>query len=56
MHIFNTHLSLSHIARQRSVQEIWSQIQSIDKEEPVFFMGDLNAEGHNDEIRFGLSS
>ncbi|ELT98262.1 hypothetical protein CAPTEDRAFT_220334 [Capitella teleta] len=52
VHLLNTHLSLSHLARQNSVIEIWRKISSINSNEPVFLMGDFNAEGHNTEIKF----
>ena len=46
----STHLSLSHVARQRSVLELWQHVSAITS--PVILTGDFNAEAHNDEIRY----
>ena len=42
MHILNTHLSLSHEAREQSVIQIWQYVKQLHG--PVVFLGDLNAE------------
>ena len=49
IHLFNTHLSLSHVARQRTVKEIWRHMNQFSG--PAFLMGDFNAEAHNKEVR-----
>ncbi|KAK2143505.1 hypothetical protein LSH36_837g01037 [Paralvinella palmiformis] len=50
IHVLTTHLSLSHEARLLSVTEISDYISSLAG--PVFLSGDMNAEAHNDEVRF----
>lgn len=52
LHILNTHLSLSHEAREESVIEIWQYIKELQG--PVIFMGDLNAEPEERAIQFVL--
>ncbi len=50
IHVYNTHLSLSHLARATSVKQIWKYIEH-QPNMPAFLMGDFNAEAHNDEIK-----
>jgi endonuclease/exonuclease/phosphatase family metal-dependent hydrolase len=50
IHVFNTHLPLSEVARNRNVLEIWAFIQTYPK--PWILMGDLNAEPHSKAMRF----
>ncbi|XP_033757442.1 uncharacterized protein LOC117339844 [Pecten maximus] len=49
-HILNTHLSLSHEAREKAVVEIWRYVRQLQG--PVIFMGDLNAEPDERAIKF----
>ncbi|KAJ8316831.1 hypothetical protein KUTeg_004735 [Tegillarca granosa] len=50
INILNTHFSLSHEAREKSVVQIWRYIQKLTG--PVIFLGDLNAEPQEKAIRF----
>ncbi|XP_060072528.1 uncharacterized protein LOC132552378 [Ylistrum balloti] len=50
INILNTHLSLSHEAREKSVVAIWQYAEKLQG--PVIFMGDLNAEPDEPAIRF----
>ncbi|XP_002739715.1 uncharacterized protein LOC100369100 [Saccoglossus kowalevskii] len=50
IHVFNTHLSLSEDARDRTVVEIWEFMQKFTG--PALLMGDLNAEPHEKSIKF----
>ncbi|ESO95144.1 hypothetical protein LOTGIDRAFT_232223 [Lottia gigantea] len=50
VHVFNTHLSLSHEARERSVKQIWSYINTFTG--PKILLGDFNAEPQEKSIRY----
>ena len=50
IHVLSTHLSLSHEARLLSVVEISDYISRLQG--PVFLTGDMNAEAHNEEVRY----
>ncbi|XP_069139671.1 uncharacterized protein [Argopecten irradians] len=50
INVLNTHLSLSHEAREKAVIEIWRYVQQLQG--PVVFMGDLNAEPDERAIKF----
>ncbi|GFS06061.1 endonuclease/exonuclease/phosphatase [Elysia marginata] len=51
IHVFNTHLSLSHEAREESVAQIIEFIREIGEDEPALLMGDLNATPDEKAIR-----
>ena len=50
VHVFNTHLSLSHKARATSVLQAWGSMNTFSG--PAFLMGDFNAEAHNVEVQY----
>ncbi|XP_067656654.1 uncharacterized protein [Haliotis asinina] len=50
VHIFNTHLSLSHEAREQSVREMWNYMGKF--EGAAILTGDLNAEPQENAIRY----
>ncbi|XP_059176562.1 uncharacterized protein LOC131956157 [Physella acuta] len=50
LHIFNTHFSLSHEAREESVAQILQYMKRYE-DEPAIFMGDLNATPEEKAIR-----
>ncbi|XP_052225527.1 uncharacterized protein LOC127841050 isoform X2 [Dreissena polymorpha] len=50
VHVFTTHLSLSHEAREKSVEQIWSIVKA--KQGPAIVMGDFNAKPHEKAMRF----
>ncbi|XP_071090459.1 uncharacterized protein [Haliotis cracherodii] len=50
VHIFNTHLSLSHEAREQSVMEMWNYMRMF--EGAAILTGDLNAEPQENAIRY----
>ena len=51
VHIFNTHLSLSHEAREESVSQIIQFMKESGEDEPALLMGDLNASPEEKAIR-----
>lgn len=51
IHVFNTHLSLSHEAREESVAQIVEFMKEVGKDEPALLMGDLNATPEEKAIR-----
>ena len=50
VHVLNTHLSLSHEAREQSVIQIWQYVKQL--EGPVIFLGDLNAEPQERAVQY----
>ncbi|OWF46666.1 uncharacterized protein LOC110455435 isoform X2 [Mizuhopecten yessoensis] len=50
INILNTHLSLSHEAREKAVLAIWKYVKQLQG--PVIFMGDLNAEPEEQALKF----
>ncbi|RUS74138.1 hypothetical protein EGW08_018093 [Elysia chlorotica] len=51
VHVFNTHLSLSHEAREKSVSQIMQFMKEASGNEPALLMGDLNASPEEKAIR-----
>lgn len=52
IHVFNTHFSLSPVARMTNAVESFRFVQEQSAGEPAFMMGDLNAEPDSPPIRF----
>lgn len=52
VHAFNTHFSMSAMARRRNAREVFEFVKQHSGSEPAILMGDLNAEPHTPEIRF----
>ncbi|XP_055955453.1 uncharacterized protein LOC126815146 [Patella vulgata] len=50
VHVFNTHLSLSHEAREKSVEQIWKYMSKFTG--PSILLGDFNAEPEEKSIRY----
>ncbi|XP_053407685.1 uncharacterized protein LOC123547470 [Mercenaria mercenaria] len=50
VHIFNTHLSLSHEAREKCAVQIWNHVKPMKG--PVLVLGDLNAEPHELSVQY----
>lgn len=50
VHIFNTHLSLSHEAREKSMVQIWNHAKQ--QKGPVIVLGDFNAEPHEPAVQY----